>query len=96
MEITSTSAIGTSYSSILSSLKCFLSYVVNSDMLIVFYNLSLQLPPFSIFGCRCKSYERARKKMTILEAPNVLTIALKRYQVQFNYLCSVQFLILLV
>ncbi|KAJ4735717.1 Ubiquitin carboxyl-terminal hydrolase 17 [Rhynchospora pubera] len=29
---------------------------------------------------RCKSYERARKKMTILEAPNVLTIALKRYQ----------------
>ncbi|KAF3339406.1 Ubiquitin carboxyl-terminal hydrolase 17 [Carex littledalei] len=29
---------------------------------------------------RCKSYERAKKKMTILEAPNVLTIALKRYQ----------------
>lgn len=29
---------------------------------------------------RCKSYERAKKKLTILEAPNVLTIALKRYQ----------------
>ncbi|KAK4571907.1 hypothetical protein RGQ29_030347 [Quercus rubra] len=29
---------------------------------------------------RCKSYERAKKKMTIMEAPNVLTIALKRFQ----------------
>ncbi|KAJ6919780.1 ubiquitin carboxyl-terminal hydrolase 16-like [Populus alba x Populus x berolinensis] len=29
---------------------------------------------------RCKSYEKAKKKMTILEAPNVLTIALKRFQ----------------
>ncbi|XP_072972308.1 ubiquitin carboxyl-terminal hydrolase 17-like [Typha angustifolia] len=29
---------------------------------------------------RCKSYERAKKKLTILEAPNVLTIALKRFQ----------------
>ncbi|KAL6644646.1 hypothetical protein ACP70R_016254 [Stipagrostis hirtigluma subsp. patula] len=29
---------------------------------------------------RCKSYERAKKKLTIAEAPNVLTIALKRYQ----------------
>ncbi|KAJ3676949.1 hypothetical protein LUZ60_002673 [Juncus effusus] len=29
---------------------------------------------------RCNSYERAKKKMTILEAPNVLTIALKRFQ----------------
>jgi ubiquitin carboxyl-terminal hydrolase 36/42 len=45
----------------------------------------------SLFGCRCKSYERARKKMTILEAPNVLTIALKRYQAQFS---TIQFLLL--
>ncbi|VAI75050.1 unnamed protein product [Triticum turgidum subsp. durum] len=29
---------------------------------------------------RCNSYERAKKKLTISEAPNVLTIALKRYQ----------------
>ncbi|KAK7385384.1 hypothetical protein VNO78_31101 [Psophocarpus tetragonolobus] len=29
---------------------------------------------------RCKSYENAKKKMTVLEAPNVLTIALKRFQ----------------
>ncbi|PWA77583.1 zinc finger, MYND-type [Artemisia annua] len=29
---------------------------------------------------RCKSNERAKKKLTILEAPNVLTIALKRFQ----------------
>ncbi|ONK64477.1 uncharacterized protein A4U43_C07F26480 [Asparagus officinalis] len=29
---------------------------------------------------RCKSYERAKKKLTVLEAPNVLTIALKRFQ----------------
>ncbi|GLT93728.1 hypothetical protein SLE2022_115050 [Rubroshorea leprosula] len=28
----------------------------------------------------CKSYEKAKKKLTILEAPNVLTIALKRFQ----------------
>ncbi|CAN6167250.1 unnamed protein product [Urochloa humidicola] len=29
---------------------------------------------------RCMSYERAKKKLTISEAPNILTIALKRYQ----------------
>ncbi|CAK9163609.1 unnamed protein product [Ilex paraguariensis] len=29
---------------------------------------------------RCKSYEKARKKLSVLEAPNVLTIALKRFQ----------------
>lgn len=29
---------------------------------------------------RCKSYEKAKKKLQILEAPNVLTIALKRFQ----------------
>ncbi|KAL6504259.1 ubiquitin-specific protease [Orobanche gracilis] len=29
---------------------------------------------------RCKSYEKAKKKLRILEAPNVLTIALKRFQ----------------
>lgn len=33
---------------------------------------------------RCKSYERAKKKLTISEAPNVLTIALKRYQVPYK------------
>lgn len=29
---------------------------------------------------RCKSYEKAKKKLTVWEAPNVLTIALKRFQ----------------
>ncbi|PIA46469.1 hypothetical protein AQUCO_01500187v1 [Aquilegia coerulea] len=29
---------------------------------------------------RCKSHVKAKKKLTILEAPNVLTIALKRFQ----------------
>ncbi|KAG0501975.1 hypothetical protein HPP92_002047 [Vanilla planifolia] len=29
---------------------------------------------------RCNSYEQAKKQLTILEAPNVLVIALKRYQ----------------
>ncbi|KAL7262490.1 hypothetical protein ACSBR1_000792 [Camellia fascicularis] len=29
---------------------------------------------------RCRSYERAKKKLTVLEAPNILTIALKRFQ----------------
>ncbi|KAK6130719.1 hypothetical protein DH2020_035536 [Rehmannia glutinosa] len=29
---------------------------------------------------RCKSYEKAKKKLRVLEAPNVLTIALKRFQ----------------
>ncbi|RZS26530.1 hypothetical protein BHM03_00059909 [Ensete ventricosum] len=32
------------------------------------------------FLVRCKSYERAKKRLTILEAPNVLTIVLKRFQ----------------
>lgn len=30
---------------------------------------------------RCKSYEKAKKKLMVLEAPNVLTIVLKRFQV---------------
>ncbi|KAJ8747413.1 hypothetical protein K2173_012481 [Erythroxylum novogranatense] len=30
--------------------------------------------------CRCKSYQKARKKLAIMEAPNILTIALKRFQ----------------
>ncbi|XP_030528463.1 ubiquitin carboxyl-terminal hydrolase 16-like isoform X1 [Rhodamnia argentea] len=29
---------------------------------------------------RCNSYEKARKKLSVLEAPNILTIALKRFQ----------------
>ncbi|XP_042504700.1 ubiquitin carboxyl-terminal hydrolase 16-like [Macadamia integrifolia] len=29
---------------------------------------------------RCKSYEKAKKKLTVSEAPNVLTIVLKRFQ----------------
>ncbi|XP_027940412.1 ubiquitin carboxyl-terminal hydrolase 17-like [Vigna unguiculata] len=33
------------------------------------------------YNCvRCKSYEKAKKRMTVLEAPNVLTIALKRFK----------------
>ncbi|XP_020578832.1 ubiquitin carboxyl-terminal hydrolase 17-like isoform X2 [Phalaenopsis equestris] len=30
---------------------------------------------------RCKSFERAKKKLSVVEAPNILTIALKRFQV---------------
>ncbi|CAM9002520.1 unnamed protein product [Rhodiola kirilowii] len=34
------------------------------------------------YNCaRCKSYQKAKKKLTLLEAPNILTIALKRFQV---------------
>ncbi|XP_008795167.2 ubiquitin carboxyl-terminal hydrolase 17-like isoform X1 [Phoenix dactylifera] len=33
---------------------------------------------------RCKSYERAKKKLTVLDAPNILTIALKRFQVNVH------------
>ncbi|KAH0681635.1 hypothetical protein KY284_022720 [Solanum tuberosum] len=29
---------------------------------------------------RCKSYEKAKKKLKVVEAPNVLTVALKRFQ----------------
>ncbi|EEF31689.1 cysteine-type endopeptidase, putative [Ricinus communis] len=33
------------------------------------------------YNCsRCKSYVKAKKKLTILEAPNILTIVLKRFQ----------------
>ncbi|XP_048501724.1 ubiquitin carboxyl-terminal hydrolase 16 isoform X2 [Beta vulgaris subsp. vulgaris] len=30
---------------------------------------------------RCKSYEKAKKKLTVFQAPNILTIVLKRFQV---------------
>lgn len=29
---------------------------------------------------RCKSYQKAKKKLTVSEAPNILTVALKRFQ----------------
>ncbi|KAL7094463.1 hypothetical protein ACP275_11G105100 [Erythranthe tilingii] len=29
---------------------------------------------------RCKSYEKAKKKLTVIEAPNILTIVLKRFR----------------
>lgn len=50
------------------------------------------------FLVRCKSYEKAKKKLTIIEAPNILTIALKRFQVCCKngltlYLVSVPYLI---
>ncbi|KAK9743405.1 hypothetical protein RND81_03G236700 [Saponaria officinalis] len=32
------------------------------------------------YCARCKSYEKAKKKLNIIEAPNILTIALKRFQ----------------
>ncbi|KAI4314410.1 hypothetical protein L6164_027322 [Bauhinia variegata] len=35
----------------------------------------------NMYNCnRCKSYEKAKKKLTVLEAPNILTIVLKRFQ----------------
>lgn len=33
---------------------------------------------------RCRSYERAKKKLTVQEAPNILTICMKRFQVFDN------------
>ncbi|XVE95199.1 hypothetical protein REPUB_Repub02eG0075800 [Reevesia pubescens] len=44
---------------------------------------------------RCKSYEKAKKKLTILDAPNVLTIALKRFQVHLSIKNAVLLFVLL-
>uniref|UniRef100_A0A7N0V0M4 Uncharacterized protein n=1 Tax=Kalanchoe fedtschenkoi TaxID=63787 RepID=A0A7N0V0M4_KALFE len=39
------------------------------------------------YNCsRCKSYQKAKKKLTVLEAPNILTIALKRFQRRWTWL----------
>jgi ubiquitin carboxyl-terminal hydrolase 36/42 len=46
--------------------------------------LSIQSLFTIIILFRCRSYEKAKKKLTILEAPNVLTIALKRFQVDLE------------
>ncbi|KAG5052446.1 hypothetical protein JHK87_004644 [Glycine soja] len=43
------------------------------------WNVMNKFPYISVLS-KCKSYEKAKKKMTVLEAPNVLTIALKRFQ----------------
>lgn len=40
---------------------------------------------FYFFVSSCKSYERAKKKLKITEPPNVLTIALKRFQVIYIF-----------
>lgn len=39
------------------------------------------IPYYVYYMSRCNSYERAKKKLTVSEAPNILTIALKRFQV---------------
>ncbi|CAI9303521.1 unnamed protein product [Lactuca saligna] len=44
------------------------------------YFLCFLTPPQNKYKCsRCKSYEKVRKKLMLLEAPNVLTISLKRF-----------------
>lgn len=40
------------------------------------------------FCCRCMSYEKAEKQLTVIEAPNVLTIVLKRFRVIHFYLAQ--------
>ena len=43
-------------------------------------NLSIKKPVFSFFY-RCDAYVKAWKRLVIHKAPNILTIALKRFQV---------------
>ncbi|KAE8793010.1 Ubiquitin carboxyl-terminal hydrolase 16 [Hordeum vulgare] len=53
------------------------------ELFVKLYNFDkVELRPFGLcnLGNRCKTYERGKKKLTISEAPNILTIALKRYQ----------------
>lgn len=37
---------------------------------------------------RCKSYQKAKKKLMILEGPNILTVVLKRFEVKIFILLS--------
>lgn len=41
------------------------------------------------FFCRCNGYVTAWKRLTVHQAPNILTIALKRFQVSFICLCNI-------
>jgi ubiquitin C-terminal hydrolase len=45
---------------------------------------------------RCAAYVRARKQLSIHEAPNILTIVLKRFQVSLAYLSIMAFFLLFV
>jgi ubiquitin carboxyl-terminal hydrolase 36/42 len=42
------------------------------------------------FCGRCKSYQKAKKKLMILEGPNILTVVLKRFQVRVFILVSLK------
>lgn len=46
------------------------------------------------FVCRCNDYVKASKRLTVKQAPNILTIALKRFQV-WATIFSYVFLVLL-
>lgn len=43
--------------------------------------IAVQLYPMYSISNRCAAYVRARKQLSIQEAPNILTIVLKRFQV---------------
>lgn len=53
------------------SIEFITYYAVQSP--IIFYILC--------FVCRCNDYVKAWKRLTVKRAPNILTIALKRFQV---------------
>jgi hypothetical protein len=60
----------------------------NSDLdklfeipLVVLSNMCINTFQFGLLCRRCNAYVKADKRLTLHEAPNVLTIALKRFQV---------------
>lgn len=71
---------------------CFILFSRNYNSLVrssnfPIYNFNDFSPiDFVIFvGVRCATYVRARKQLSIHEAPNIMTIVLKRFQVSFCY-----------
>lgn len=54
---------------------------VGASIFCVLYKLYSCHHNFTSILCRCSAYVPARKQLTIHEAPNILTIVLKRFQV---------------
>ena len=53
-------------------------------MIIVTMVIDLQVRYCLLLQCRCSTYVKARKQLSLHEVPNILTIVLKRFQVVFH------------
>lgn len=58
-----------------------MNFVIKLFISSLFFMPSILISDVYFGVCRCNDYVKASKRLTIKQAPNILTIALKRFQV---------------